>query len=412
MRTQPRRPPHIAGVVSELLRTVPFCAPLALATPAALSQPASSATLLVEIPPQPLAQALSSLASQTGLQMVYVSGVVRSQRTQGVAAGIPVQEALTQLLQGTGLRFQYLTAHSVRILAAGPAPKSVQAAGADDLSEIIVTADRRVERLQDVPITIDVLTEATLAHLNATTFDDFLGYLPGVTAHGVGPSQNNIYMRGLGVGDARIQAGGFLGPFPQVAIYLDEQSVQLAGRNLDLYTVDLDRIEVLEGPQGTLFGAGAEAGVLRYITHRPELDVTEATASTGIATTAHGAPSYSASLVLNLPLIPETLAVRGVLYDERRGGYIDNVPGTFQHTSGDVSAKGNGFTVLPDSVVASNASLVANDINPVTYTVSALRSTVQIQRRLGRIDRAILSAHGGGRCLGRGGHRPTWQATA
>ena len=60
--------------------------------------------------------------------------------------------------------------------------------------------------------------------------------------------------------------------------------------------------------------------------------------------------------------------MRGVLYDERRGGYIDNVPGTFQHTSGDVSAKGNGFTVLPDSVVASNASLVANDINPVTYT--------------------------------------------
>ncbi len=368
MRIRSRRPPCIARVVSGLLHTVPLCTPLALGAPAALSQPVSSATLPVEIPAQPLAQALSALATQTGLQLVYVSGLVRNQRSQRVAAGIPVREALTQLLQGTGLQFQYLTDRSVRILAAAFVAKSTQAADEDELLEVIVTANRREQRMQDVPITIDVLTEATLARLNATTFDDFLGYLPGVTAHGVGPSQNNIYMRGLGVGDAPIQAGGFLGPFPQVAIYLDEQSVQLAGRNLDLYTVDLERIEVLEGPQGTLFGAGAEAGVLRYITHRPELDITEATASTGVATTAHGAPSYNASLVVNLPLIPEKLAVRAVLYDERRGGYIDNVPGTFQHTSSDVSAKGNGFTVLPDSVVANNASLVANDINPVTYS--------------------------------------------
>ena len=105
MRIRTRRPPCIARVVSGLLRTVPFCAPLALGAPAALSQPGSSATLLVEIPAQPLAQALSALASQTGLQMVYVSGLVRNQRSQRVAAGIPVREALTQLLQGTGLQF-------------------------------------------------------------------------------------------------------------------------------------------------------------------------------------------------------------------------------------------------------------------------------------------------------------------
>jgi iron complex outermembrane receptor protein len=368
MRRLTRRPrAQIAGAVSELLRTLPFCAPLALASPTALAQAAPSATLLVEIPAQPLAQALSALASQTGLQIVYISGLIRDQQSQAIPGGSSVQQALTQLLQGTGLRFEYLTARSVRILAAAPAPKTTRSADAGGLSEVIVTANRREERLQDVPITIDVLTEATLAHLNATTFDDFLGYLPGVTAHGVGPSQNNLYMRGLGVGDGPLQAAGFSGPFPQVAIYLDEQSAQMPSRNLDLYTTDLERIEVLEGPQGTLFGAGAEAGVLRYITHRPELNVTEATASTGVAMTAHGAPSYNASLVLNLPLIPEKLAVRAVLYDERRGGYIDNIPGTFQHNSSDVSAKFNGFTVSPDSVVINNAALVANDINPATY---------------------------------------------
>ena len=190
--------------------------------------------------------------------------------------------------------------------------------------------------------------------------------------------------------------GGFLGPFPQVAIYLDEQSVQLAGRNLDLYTVDLDRIEVLEGPQGTLFGAGAEAGVLRYITHRPELDVTEATASTGIATTAHGAPIYSASLVLNLPLIPETLAAARVPL-RRASRWLH------RQRSGHVSAHQRRCQCQRQRLhgVArqrrrQQCILGGQRHQPGDLYRSALRSTVQIQRRLGRIDRAILSAHGGG----------------
>ena len=110
-----------------------------------------------------------------------------------------------------------------------------------------------------------------------------MSYLPGVTAHGVGPSQNNIYIRGLGTGDFGNQAAGSNGSFPNVAIYLDEQSAQLPGRNLDIYAADLERIEVLEGPQGTLFGAGAQAGVLRYITNKPKLNVTEASVSAGYA---------------------------------------------------------------------------------------------------------------------------------
>ena len=134
-----------------------------------------------------------------------------------------------------------------------------------------------------MPITIQVFTGATLARLNATTLDDFLSYLPGVTAHGVGPGQNNIYMRGLGTGDFGNQAPASTA-LPNVAIYLDEQSPQLPGRNLDVYAADLERIEVLEGPQGTLFGAGAQAGVLRYITNKPKLDVTEASVSAGYAT--------------------------------------------------------------------------------------------------------------------------------
>src|SRR6202023_1198074 len=115
--------------------------------------------------------------------------------------------------------------------------------------------------------------------------------------------------------DSPNQGAGFGGSFPNVAIYLDEQSAQLPGRNLDVYAADLDRIEVLEGPQGTLFGAGAQAGVLRYITNKPRLNVTEAEVHAGYAATAHGDPSGALDAVLNLPIILDTLAVRGVLYN-------------------------------------------------------------------------------------------------
>src|SRR5260370_15213864 len=97
-------------------------------------------------------------------------------------------------------------------------------------------------------------------------------------------------MRGLSAGgSAGAQSSGSIVGFPNVAIYLDDQSGQLPGRNLDIYAADLERIEILEGPQGVTFGAGAEAGAVRYITNKPNLDVTEGDGTPGYGTTAHGA---------------------------------------------------------------------------------------------------------------------------
>jgi outer membrane receptor protein involved in Fe transport len=233
---------------------------------------------------------------------------------------------------------------------------------------VIVTANRREENLQDVPMTIQVLTGATLAKLNATTLDDFAKYLPGVTAHGVGPGQNNIYVRGLGTAASGIQGAGVGGTFPNVAVYLDEQSAQLPSRNLDIYAADLDRIEILEGPQGTLFGAGAQAGVVRYITNKPKLDVTEAIVNAGYATTAHGDQSSNVDATFNIPLIADKLAVRGVIYNEKRGGYIDNIPGTFARADTDLGVRyAFGGQVPANSVVINNLNIAGKEINPVTY---------------------------------------------
>jgi iron complex outermembrane recepter protein len=371
---------QIARVVSGILRAVPLGAPLALfagaAAPAAAVEPAG---LRADIPAQPLAQALTALGQQTGLQFVYVSGVILGQKSHPAPAGLTAREALERLLEGTGLRFEYLTPRSVRILAAAATPAAAPAKSA--LTEIIVTATRRREDLQDVPITMQVLTAQTLAQLNATTLADFLGYLPGVTSHGVGPGQNNIYMRGIGTGEFGNQASGSNGAFPTVAIYLDEQSTQLPGRNLDVYAADLERVEVLQGPQGTLFGAGAEAGVLRYITNKPKLNVTEASMNAGYATTAHGGPSTALDAVLNLPLIEDTLALRGVIYNEVRGGYIDNTPATFARSSSDpsISYAGANGRVPDNSVVINNAALVGSDINTVTYQGVRLEALYQIR---------------------------------
>jgi outer membrane receptor protein involved in Fe transport len=243
---------------------------------------------------------------------------------------------------------------------------------ADQIQEITVTAQRRSENMQDVPITMQALTAETLTQLNVETLDDFIKYLPNVTAATTGPGQGNIYMRGLASTPDNIQGTGGTGSFPNVAIYLDEQSGQMPGRNLDVYAADLERIEVLEGPQGTLFGAGAQAGVLRYITNKPKLDVTEGDVNAGYSYTSHGDPSSGVDAMINLPVIQDTFAVRAVVYSDSRGGYINNVPGTFVRQSSDIGIHYAGYVNnIPGAATptnsANNNALAANAINPVTY---------------------------------------------
>ena len=165
-----------------------------------------------------------------------------------------------------------------------------------------------------------------------------------------------------------MQGSGGVGSFPNVAVYLDEQSAQMPGRNLDIYSADLQQVEVLEGPQGTLFGAGAQAGVVRYITNKPKLDVMEGATNASYGVTAGGDRSASADAMLNMPLIPDMLAARLVIYDDRRGGYINNIPGTFSRAATDiVSVNYFGGAVPPNSGPINNSAVAGNAFNPVTY---------------------------------------------
>jgi iron complex outermembrane receptor protein len=364
---------QIATAVSRVLRALAVGAPFALgAAPAALAQPAEPEAPAAGIPAQPLGQALAALARQTGLQLLYVSGLVRNQTSHTVPAGLSPNAALAAMLQGTGLRFVYLTANSVRILAATPASEARIPARGDEPSEVIITASRREENFQDVPIAMQTMTGDQLNQLGVTTFDDLLQYTPNVTYSGNGPGTGNIFIRGLGFVGTGNQSQSTTAPFPAVALYLDNQSMQFPARNNDVYLVDMARVEVLEGPQGTLYGGGAEAGVIRYITNKPNLSVRSGELNAGYGTTAGGDQNSSLNATLNLPLIPDTLAVRAVIFSERRGGYISNVPGTIAFVPGSIPAVDGG------NPSANNAALVASNTNPVTYQGLRLSALYQV----------------------------------
>jgi iron complex outermembrane receptor protein len=352
---------EIAAAVSGVLRALSLCTPVALLDlPAAIAETVAPSTLPAEIPAQPLAQALAAFAKQTDLQLVYVSGIVANHRSHAVSAGLPVREALSRLLEGTGLRFEYLTPETIRILAASPlAATPAQAPTREESFAVIITANRLEEHVQDVPITIQTLSSERLKQLNLTTFDHLLRYTPSVTYSGNGPGTGNIFIRGLGFVGTGNQSQATTAPFPSVAVYLDDQSMQFPSRNNDVYLVDMERVEVLEGPQATLFGGGAEAGLIRYVTSKPKLDATAGEANAGYGTTAGGDSNSMLSAVLNLPLVADRLAVRAVIFSEHQGGYIDNVPSTISYLPGILEAT--------TGAKANNAHLLASNTNPVRY---------------------------------------------
>ena len=261
--------------------------------------------------------------------------------------------------------------------AAEPAEKRLQS--------VTVTATKRAESAQSIPVAVNAIGEQELEQLGVKNFNDYLLQLPGVTAGGSGPGQNTIYIRGVASTTPNLTTAGVAGLAPNVAFYLDEQPLAQPGRNLDVYAADLERVEVLSGPQGTLFGASSQAGTVRLITNKPDFSGVAASFNASTSFTDGGEMSNSVEAMLNIPL-SDKLAVRGVVYTDNKGGYIDNVQG-FRDGSesgrfrpqGTVRANGvpvssfragsqagadlSGVTFL----TADNSALVEDDFNDSAY---------------------------------------------
>lgn len=204
-----------------------------------------------------------------------------------------------------------------------------QEVGSREVERIVVTATKTEEvSLQEAPITVQALDERRLNNLNVGNFDDLRNSVPGISAASRGPGQQTIFIRGMAVQPITVLLSGAQGTMPNVALYLDEQPVTAPGRNLDVYATDLRRIEVLPGPQGTLFGASSQAGTIRYITNKPRLYEFNAGFSAEGSFTKNGEFNSSGEGFLNIP-IGDSTAVRLTFYDVNYGGYIDNVRGEF-----------------------------------------------------------------------------------
>ncbi|MEL7546451.1 MAG: TonB-dependent receptor [Pseudomonadota bacterium] len=282
---------------------------------------------------------------------------------------------------------------AIAIMNLGLAPAIAQNsadAGAEPerkrLQTVTVTATKRAESAQDIPVAVNAIGEQELDALGVSNFTDYLQQLPGVTAGGSGPGQNTIYIRGVASTTPNLTTAGVAGLAPNVAFYLDEQPLSQPGRNLDVYAADLERVEVLSGPQGTLFGASSQAGNVRLITNKPVIGELQADFKAGLAFTDGGEASNNLEAVLNLP-VSDNFAVRGVVFSDTKGGYIDNVAGTRDASesarfrpAGTVRANGvpvsaarGGFQAGADLsgvnfLVADNAALVDDDINDTTYS--------------------------------------------
>lgn len=231
------------------------------------------------------------------------------------------------------------------------------------MAEIVVSATRRDTSQQDVPGALLVLSDERLQTQRVEDLDDFLRLLPGVAGSGQGPGKKEIFIRGVSPGRTPVRIAS-LGSEPSVGLYFDETPISVAGRNIDLYVTDLSRIEVLKGPQGTLFGASSQAGNIRYIPNKPDTDRFAAGGQFGIATTRSGAASHNAEGYINVPLVEDKLAIRLVGYSATQGGFIDIEPGTFQIP---LTNPGFGGTVPSVRGTASNEAIAGEDRNEATY---------------------------------------------
>jgi len=210
-------------------------------------------------------------------------------------------------------------------VTAPPAPvQQAQAnANAPDQTEIIITATKREENLQNVPISVQAIGTRRLDQLNISNFEQYTKQLPSVSFQSAQPGVTVVYMRGVATGGD----GNHSGSLPSVGSYLDEQPVTTIGGTLDVHIYDIARIESLAGPQGTLYGASSEAGTIRIITNKPELGVTTGRIDGEINAVNHGGVGGKLEGMINLP-VADKIAFRGVAFYQKDAGFIDNIFGS------------------------------------------------------------------------------------
>lgn len=325
-------------------------------------------TAVFDIEAQPLSSALIEFSRQADVQVLTPASRVQKLKTRGVHGRMTVSEALSELLQGTRLRYHLAgtniigidaqsrtTANPSRIgneplaLAQSPTNMGQERQGAsndtapssgapltdgetEELQQIVVTADKVKEPLLDVPMSLSAITGTELRRSHSFRLQDFMAQVPGVSLLDYGGLGTQIVIRGITSGSVPINSA--------VATYIDETPFTSEGPfagsyflTPDLDTFDMRRIEVLRGPQGTLYGANSLGGVVRYITNPPKLSAVRATVEAGLSSVYNGSVGHDVHAMVNIPLLQHA-ALRVVGYTNYYPGFIDDPARGLTDTNG------------------------------------------------------------------------------
>lgn len=303
---------------------------------------AAATAVNFDIAPQALTQALVDFAIQGNVSIGLGDSNIGGQRSSGFRQSARPEDALSALLKGTGLTFRAVGASSFlveRVRTAAPRDeKSTAVDPPTAVEEIVVTAAKRSEVLQHAAYSVAVASGQQLQALGSLSLHDAAPLFAGFTATNQGPGRSKFFVRGL-------SDGAFAGQTQTVVgLYLDDTRITFNEPDPSLELVDIDRVEVVRGPQGTLYGAGAIGGLVRIITVQPDFDRVEARGGVESAQTDGGDRSYAAQATVNAPLVPGRLAVRGSIYGRHLGGYIDDV-GLAKDNVNDTNITGGRLTL-------------------------------------------------------------------
>jgi outer membrane receptor protein involved in Fe transport len=295
----------------------------------ALSGPASAleAPRPLDIPAESLDQALRDLARQSGVNVLFRPELTRSYRSQPLHGVMRALDAARALIGASGLT---VTLDQTGAVIVGQAtantsddPPSSSLDEVPTLEEVIVTASKRTEQEIDVPYSVSALSGEDLRSTRSNRFEDYLTKVAGANFVSSGEGTTQIFLRGITAGAA--QASSTVGIYIDEAPYGSSTPFAMGATGApDLDPSDFDRIEVLRGPQGTLYGANALGGVIKFVTTQPDTQSFSGRVDVGGSFVDGGGQGYNVSGAVNLPLVEDKLALRVSAYGREDPGYIDD----------------------------------------------------------------------------------------
>jgi iron complex outermembrane receptor protein len=277
---------------------------------------------IFRLPAEPVDAALLRFGVQAGVSIGGFPTPGCTGTSRAVSGVLTPSAALRRLLP-PGCSFERVDTRAYRVVAAArtappPRPAEPATTTTTDVAELVVTAEKRREPLRGSPFAVSALSGTEIQRLGAHTFADAAAQFPGVAETNLGPGRNKIFIRGIsdGVFTGRTQS--------TVGLYLDDIPITYNAPDPDLRLADLERVEVLRGPQGALYGSGSIGGIVRLVTARPDPAAAAAQIALEAMRNDPGDRSFGAEAMVNLPLAGGHAAIRGVAYIDELVGYLDN----------------------------------------------------------------------------------------